>query len=43
MYDTLSGEYTMTTFVMGIILGLLYVFGFMVNQKIKEDKDGRVS
>ena len=43
MYDTLSGEYTMTTFLIGIILGLLYVFGFMVYQKIKEDKHDRNS
>lgn len=43
MYDTLSGEYTMTTFLMGIILGLLYVFGFMVYQRIKEDKNDRNS
>lgn len=43
MYDTLSGEYTMTTFLIGIILGLLYVFSFMIYQRIKEDKHGRNS
>ena len=41
MYDTLSGEHTMTTFLIGIILVLLYVFGFMVCQRIKEDKHDR--
>ena len=43
MYDALSGEYTMTTFLMGIILGLLYVFGFMVYQRIKENKNDKNS
>ena len=39
MYDTLSGEISMVkSFLIGVIVGLLYVFGFMVYEKIKENK-----
>ena len=41
MNDTLSGEYCIPNFILGIIFGLLYLFAFTIFEKRRKDKHDR--
>ena len=43
MSDTLSGEHTMKMFLIGISIGLLYAFSYMIYDWIKGVKNERNS